>query len=27
LELVYVRWDFVDCHCDNSKVIPKYNLS
>jgi len=27
MELVYVGWDFGDCHCDNSRVILDYNLS
>jgi hypothetical protein len=27
LELVYVRWDFGDHQCDNSRAIPDYDLS
>jgi hypothetical protein len=27
MKLVYVGWDFGDCHYDNSIIIPNYNLS
>lgn len=26
-ELVYVWWDFCDCHYNNSKIVLAYNLS